>query len=135
MDHNNDQPLNGSRRSPQRSKLGNGSATLLGAKDERSVYVRRIKEIVADHVDDRGGVESMSASEKSLIRRVAVMTIELEKLETRFAEDPSVGERTLDLYSRTAGNLGRLLDRLGIKRKEQQPLTIAGHLARKRAGK
>ncbi|RUW47670.1 hypothetical protein EOA32_28100 [Mesorhizobium sp. M1A.F.Ca.ET.072.01.1.1] len=112
--------------------MANGSATLLGARDERSVYVRRMKEIVAEHVEDRGGLDAMSAAEKSLIRRVAVMTIELEKLETRFAEDPTVGERTLDLYNRTAGNLGRLLERLGLKRKEKPPRTIQGHLAAKR---
>lgn len=118
--------------SPQRSQIANGTATLLGGKDERSVYVRRMKEIIAEHVEDRGGLDALSAAEKSSIRRVAVLTIELEKLETRFAEDPTVGERTLDLYSRTAGNLGRLLERLGMKRKEQAPRTIQGHLAAKR---
>ncbi|AZO00348.1 hypothetical protein EJ066_26265 [Mesorhizobium sp. M9A.F.Ca.ET.002.03.1.2] len=112
--------------------MANGTATLLGARDERSVYVRRMKEVIAEHVEDRGGLDAMSAAEKSLIRRVAVMTIELEKLETRFAEDETVGERTLDLYNRTAGNLGRILERLGLKRKEKAPRTIEGHLAAKR---
>jgi hypothetical protein len=102
---------------------------LLGAKDERSLYVRRLKEVIVEYTDDKGGYDALSAAERSLIRRVAVMTIELEKLETRFAEDPTVGERTLDLYNRTAGNLGRLLERLGIKRKERPPKTLKGFLA------
>lgn len=117
MDHpaNSPPPFEG--RSTTRSRIANGTATLLGAKDERSLYVRRMKEIIAEHVSDLGGIDAISAGEKSLVRRVAVLTVELEKLETRFAEDPSVGERTLDLYNRTAGNLGRLLDRLGLKRR------------------
>ncbi|RWA85912.1 hypothetical protein [Mesorhizobium sp.] len=132
MDRPPDRPPATPQPSPQRSQIANGSATLLGGKDERSLYVRRMKEVIAEHVEDRGGLDAMSAAEKSLIRRVAVMTIELEKLETRFAEDPTVGERTLDLYNRTAGNLGRILERLGLKRKEKPPRTIQGHLAAKR---
>jgi hypothetical protein len=132
MDHVPDQSSLDKTPSRQRSRVANGTATLLGAKDERSLYVRRLKEVIAEHVDDRGGFDAMSAAERSLIRRVAVLTIELEKLETRFAEDETVGERTLDLYNRTAGNLGRLLERLGLKRKEKAPLTIHGHLAARR---
>ncbi|MBZ9817278.1 hypothetical protein [Mesorhizobium sp. CA7] len=132
MDRPPDQPPVAYAPSPQRSQIANGTATLLGAKDERSVYVRRMKEIIAEHVNDRGGLDALSAAEKSAIRRVAVLTIELEKLETRFAEDPTVGERTLDLYSRTAGNLGRLLERLGMKRREKPPQTIKGYLAAKK---
>lgn len=116
-------------RSAQRSRLGNGSATLLGAKDERSVYVRRLKEVIGEYVEERQ--DMLSAAQRSIIRRVAVLTIELEKLETRFAEDPSVGERTLDLYNRTAGNLGRLLERLGLKPPERPAKTIHGYLASK----
>lgn len=103
--------------SKQRSKMANGTAILLGARDERSVFVRRMKEIIADHISDLGGLDAVSVAERSIVRRVATLTIQLEKLETRFAEDPTVGERTLDLYNRTSANLGRLLDRLGLKRK------------------
>ena len=105
---------------------------LLGGKDERSIYVRRMKEVVAEFVDDKGGANHLSAAEKSLIRRVAVLTIELEKLETRVAEDPTVGESTLDLYNRTAGNLGRLLERLGIKRIEKPAVTLDVYLSAKK---
>lgn len=118
-----------------RSRIANGTATLLGAKDERSLYVRRMKEIMAEHVSDLGGSDAISAGEKSIVRRVAVLTVELEKIETRFAEDPSVGERTLDLYNRTAGNLGRLLDRLGLKRRTRDITpTLDAYLATHSAG-
>ncbi|WP_192259333.1 hypothetical protein [Mesorhizobium caraganae] len=135
MDHLPGQPSFSPQPSPQRSKIANGSATLLGGKDERSVYVRRMKEVIAEHAEDRGGPDAMSAAEKSMVRRVAVLTIELEKLETRFAEDPTVTDKTVDQYSRMAGNLGRLLERLGLKRKEKAPRTIEGHLAAKRKTK
>lgn len=129
MDHpaSSTPPFEG--RSTTRSRIANGTATLLGAKDERSLYVRRMKEIIAEHVSDLGGSDAISAGEKSIVRRVAVLTVELEKIETRFAEDPSVGERTLDLYNRTAGNLGRLLDRLGLKRRTRDITpTLASYL-------
>lgn len=115
----------------QRTRLGNGKDVLLDGSDERTVYVRRLKEVVAEMLDDMGGVTATSAAQRSLIRRAAVLQIELEKLETRFAEDPTVGERTIDLYGRTAGNLRRTLETLGIKRVTQQPQTITGYLANK----
>lgn len=135
MDHpaSSTPPFEG--RSTTRSRIANGTATLLGAKDERSLYVRRMKEIIAEHVSDLGGSDAISAGEKSIVRRVAVLTVELEKIETRFAEDPSVGERTLDLYNRTAGNLGRLLDRLGLKRRTRDITpTLDAYLATHSAG-
>lgn len=120
-------------RADQRTRVGNGRDMLLEGKDERSLYVRRLKELCADYARDLGGVETLSAMQRSLIRRAAVMQIELEKLDTRFAEDPTVGERTLDLYGRTAGNLRRTLETLGIRRVEAPAKTIAGHLASKRS--
>lgn len=121
-------------RADQRTRLGNGKVTLLDGKDERSLYVRRLRELCADYARDLGGVEVLSAMERSLIRRAAVLQIELERMDTRFAEDPTVGERTLDLYGRTTGNLRRTLETLGIKRVEAKQKTIAGHLASKRGG-
>lgn len=121
-------------RADQRTQLANGTATLLGGKDERTLYVRRLKELCAEYAYDLGGPDALSAAQRSLIRRAAVMQIELEKLDTRFAEDPTAGERTLDLYGRTAGNLRRTLETLGIRRVEAPAKTIAGHLASKRGG-
>jgi hypothetical protein len=119
--------------SKQRSAVANGNATLLGGKDERAVYVRRMKEIAQDYVADLGGIESTSTAQRSLIRRAAVLTVEMEKLETRLAEDPMSGERTLDLYSRTAGNLRRILETLGVKRPGSRTVSIGEYLAAKRA--
>jgi hypothetical protein len=42
---------------------------------------------------------------------------ELEMLEAKFAAAGQASERELDLYQRTAGNLRRLLESLGIQRR------------------
>ncbi|WP_244507810.1 hypothetical protein [Methylobacterium phyllostachyos] len=56
----------------------------------------------------------MSAAEKSLIRRAATLTVELERMEERFATDGEADADALDLYSRTSGNLRRLLEAIGL---------------------
>ena len=101
--------------SRQRSRVTNGSALLPGV-DGRSAWVRRCKDIIEQHISDLGGYDNTSAAERSLVRRAAVLTTELERLESRFA---SVGEATaadLDLYTRASGNLRRLLETIGLKR-------------------
>lgn len=103
-----------------RTRVGNGRSLMLGGvTDERSHFARRVKEVAAAHIADLGGLDAVSEGERSIVRRIAILTIQLEKLEVRFADDPTVGERTLDLYNRTSGNLGRLLDRIGLKRRSR----------------
>ena len=43
------------------------------------------------------------------------MTTELERIEIRFATNTATND-DLDLYQRTAGNLRRLLEAVGLKR-------------------
>jgi hypothetical protein len=99
----------------QKSRISNGSALLSGV-DGRSPWVRRCKDIIAAHLSDLGGLDNTSTAERSIIRRASVMTVELERLEARFAVAGEASERDLDLYQRTAGNLRRLLEAVGIKR-------------------
>jgi hypothetical protein len=69
---------------PQKSRISNGSALLPGV-DGRSPWVRRAKDIISEALADLGGVDNTSAAERSLIRRSAVLTVELERLEEKFA--------------------------------------------------
>src|SRR6516165_8836396 len=85
--------------SRQRSRVTNGSALLPGV-DGRSAWVRRCKDIIEAHLSDLGGEDNTSAAERSLIRRAAVLTTELERLEARFASAGEASERDLDLYIR-----------------------------------
>jgi hypothetical protein len=46
-----------------------------------------------------------------------VITTELEQLERRFALAGQAAAQDLDLYQRTAGNLRRLLEAVGLQRR------------------
>jgi hypothetical protein len=51
----------------------------------RAQWVRRAKDIIAAHLSDLGGEDNTSEAERSIIRRASVLTVELERLETKFA--------------------------------------------------
>ena len=65
----------------------------------------------------QGGEDNTSAAERSIIRRASVLTVELERLEARFALAEQASPEDLDLYQRTAGNLRRLLEAVGLQRR------------------
>jgi hypothetical protein len=102
--------------SRQRSRVTNGS-TLLPGIDQRSAWVRRCKDVISSHLSDMGGEDNTSAAERSIIRRASVMTVELEQLEARFATAGEACASDLDLYQRTAANLRRLLEAVGLQRR------------------
>jgi hypothetical protein len=107
--------------------MTNGSALLPGV-DGRSAWVRRCKDIIEAHLSDLGGEDNTSAAERSLIRRASVMTVELERLEARFAAAGEASAEALDLYQRTAGNLRRLLEAVGLQRRARDVTTLADYL-------
>jgi hypothetical protein len=119
-------------RDPQRSRITNGSALLPGV-DGRSAWIRRCKDVIAAHVSDLGGEDNCSSAERSIIRRASVMTVELERLESKFAQAGEASERDLDLYIRAAGNLRRLLEAIGLHRRQREvvldPLSYARELS------
>lgn len=98
-----------------RSRVSNGSALLPGV-DGRSVWVRRCRDLIERHLADLGGDDRVSEAERSIVRRAAVLTTELERMEARFAVSDA-GPDDIDLYSRTAGNLRRLLEAVGLRRR------------------
>src|SRR5215472_13751589 len=104
-------------RNPQRSRITNGGKLLPGIVDERSAWVRRCKDIISQHLVDLGGEDNCSSAERSIVRRASVMTVELERLEAKFAVAGEASERDLDLYIRAAGNLRRLLEAIGLRRR------------------
>jgi hypothetical protein len=123
----------GRHKSAQRSRVANGSALLPGV-DGRSAWVRRCKELIADHIADLGGEDNCSAAERSIIRRAAVLTTELERLEVRFALAGEANADDLDLYQRTAGNLRRLLEAVGLQRRARDVTPSLAEYLRSRDG-
>ena len=102
-----------------RSRITNGSALLPGV-DGRSPWVRRCKDVIASHMSDMGGVDNTSAAERSIIRRASTLTVELERLEAKFANAGMAKPDDLDLYVRASGNLRRLLESVGLQRRARE---------------
>jgi hypothetical protein len=98
------------------SAVTNGSR-LLEAGDNRGPWARRMRDVIELHISDLGGLENASEAERSIIRRAATLTIELERLEAKFSTLPN-GPRDsdLDMYQRCSNSLRRLLETIGIKR-------------------
>ena len=101
-----------------RSRITNRSAVLPDV-DGRSTWVRRLRDLIALHLADLGGEDNVSEAERSIIRRVATLTVELERMESVFALAGEAQPEQLDLYQRTAGNLRRLLEAVGLERRSR----------------
>lgn len=103
-----------------RTRVTNGREVLPGI-DGRTFWARRMRDLVALHVSDLGGADACSEAEKSLVRRAAALTIELERLEQRFAraEPDNISHPDLDMYSRLSNTLRRLLDMNGLQRRSR----------------
>jgi hypothetical protein len=99
-----------------RSRVSNGSVLIAGV-DQRSPWVRRCKDILREHIADLGGVDNCSAAERSIIRRAAVLTTELEQLEAKFATAGQADAGDLETYQRCANSLRRLLEAVGLQRR------------------
>ena len=103
-----------------RSKITNGS-TLLPSIDGRSIWARRLRDLISLHTSDLGGLDNLSQAELSLIRRAATLTVELEHLEMRFAlAEDGAEEGQLKTYQMTVNTLRRTLEALGLKRRHAE---------------
>ena len=100
-------------RDPQRSRITNGKL-LPGIVDERSAWVRRCKDVIASHLSD---IPDATAAERSIIRRASVLTVELERLEAKFAVAGEATSDDLDLYQRMTNTLRRSLEAIGLQRR------------------
>ena len=109
-----ERPTNDPVPSRQRSRITNGK---LLPGDNRGPWARRCKDLIAEHLSDLGGVDNTSAAERSIVRRVGVLSVELEALEAKFAMAGQADAHDLDLYQRCSGNLRRLLESIGLQRR------------------
>ena len=115
-----------------RSRVSNGSVLIAGV-DQRSPWVRRCRDVLREHIADLGGADNCSAAERSIIRRSAVLTTELEQLEAKFAKAGQANTADLDAYQRAANSLRRLLEAVGLQRRSRDVTpTLEEYLAQKR---
>ena len=98
-----------------RARVTNGSSLFAEHVDMRSTWARRFKDLIELHVADLGGPEGLSEAQRSLIRRVVTLSVEMERLECKFVKEDGGSNRTLDCYMRMANNLRRLLVTLGLE--------------------
>ena len=103
---------------PRKSRIANGSELLPGV-DHRSLWVRRCRELIDMHVVDLAGEENTSTAERSIVRRAAVLSVELEQLERKFAAAGQADADDLDLYQRVSNTLRRLLEAVGLQRRSR----------------
>src|SRR6476659_5552343 len=82
-----------------RSRMSNGPAVLPGV-DGRSTWARRLRDLIGLHLSDLGGNDAVSEAERSIIRRAATLTVELERLELAFALAGEAKAEQIDLYQR-----------------------------------
>jgi len=111
-----------------RSKVTNGTG-LLPNIDQRSVWCRRFRDIIALHLRDLGGPDIVSAAQASLVRRIACITLECERLECLFADAGGASEHKLEVYGRLSANLRRLLETIGLGRVPRDVPTLAQYLS------
>jgi hypothetical protein len=95
----------------------------------RSPWVRRFRDVQYLHLSDLGGPAAVSESENSLVRRAAVLTVQLEQIEAKFSANPDASAADLDLYQRMTNTLRRLLETLGIKRRPRDINELPTYLA------
>jgi hypothetical protein len=100
-----------------RSKITNGRV-LIGGVDQRSPWVRRCRDLLGEFLNVQLAGDC-SPAEHAIARRSAVLIIELEILESRFASQGEATPAQLFLYGRTANTLRRLLESLGLSRRQR----------------
>lgn len=112
----------------ERTRVTNGR-NLLPGLDGRTYWARRVREVMALHISDLGDADACSEAEKSGVRRISVLAIEMEKLERRFATaaPDHISHPNLDMYQRGANTLRRLLDMTGLQRRSRDITSTLDH--------
>jgi hypothetical protein len=61
--------------------------------------MRRLRDLIADHISDLGGQDLISSAEMILVRRAAMLTLQLEMMEQRWAQNEGeAGPKSIQTY-------------------------------------
>ncbi len=105
-----------------RAAVSNGSNILGPDIDHRSASARRYRDIVDDLTNDRGGEGAVSEAERLLIRRAAMLALQLEMQEQGFT-DMKATTAQVEAYQRGLNSLRRTLETLargGLPRRPRE---------------
>ncbi len=100
-----------------RSAISNGSWRLEGV-DSRSALGRRFRDLCVSFANDLGGDASLNEPQRALIRQVAAVTVESEKLQASIVRGESINHEDL---VRLNNLQARLVKQLDIKPRGQKP--------------
>lgn len=112
-----------------RSSITNGTSILPNV-DHRTLWVRRFKDLLALHTADLGSEENVSSAEASILRRACCLMVELERREQIFAQKGEASDQQLAVYQMTSNSLRRLLESLGLQRRQKQVGMTLGQVLR-----
>jgi hypothetical protein len=120
------------RPSKQRSRLTNGTGSILPDLDGRTAVARRVKDIVGLILADLGGADRCSETRVQLVRRFATVCVVAETMEGRLAsgEDISIADHAV-----LCSVLVRLSQRIGLSRIPKTVPTLADYLATQNAAR
>ena len=76
---------------------------------------------MAAHTSDLGGEDYLSEAERRLVRRAAMLTLQLELMEHRWAteREGEAGPKSLLTYHTVTNTLRRVHETLGLKRRSR----------------
>jgi hypothetical protein len=98
-----------------RSAVTNGSF-ILDQVDHRLPWMRRFRDLIDTHTADLGN--DISEGESRLVRRCAMLTLQLEMMETRWAaNDGEASEKQISTYQTVTNTLRRTLESLGLAKR------------------
>ena len=118
-----------------RSAVSNGSTLFIDRIDERGAWARRLRDLIADHLSDLGGIEAASHGERLLVRRASMLALQLELMEQRFAENEGgeASAKQIETYQRVTNTLRRTLEALGLQRRARDVTPTLSTYLRSRA--
>jgi hypothetical protein len=101
-----------------RSALTNGRAISRDV-DGRSLWMRRLRDLIELHTSDLGG--DISEAEQRLVRKAAMLELQTEIMERNWAlrSEGEAGSKSLDDYIRATNTMRRVLEALGLQRRQK----------------
>jgi hypothetical protein len=78
-----------------------------------TAWARRFADVLGQIIADLGGPDGLSEGQRQLARRASTISIACEQMEGQAAAGE---EMSFEVYGRLTDRLGRIFDRLGIKR-------------------
>jgi hypothetical protein len=115
-------------KSKLRSAISNGKHILTDV-DHRGFEMRRLRDLISDHLSDLGGTDQCSHAERILASKASMICLLTEMQEREFARVKfNVSPRQLACYLHACGNLTRILQTLGLQRRQRDITSVDQYL-------